>query len=168
MLWERIGNPDEDAEDRKIDEGYDYIEKTAHRSTSGTLMARWLDKSVQKPTCPIYEWSVQKVEKAVKNLQSGGNLAKRRTKCPNTLRGVHPVLLRYILGPLLPSLRRKSMVMVGENKIGKTPVMELLSFALAYYWVEKDAVDDAPEVRLAADLDFFRGDPGTKYTPFYL
>ena len=166
LLWQRIGNAEDDAEDKRIDDGYDYIEKTAPRSTSGTLIARWMDKSLLKANCPIFGWSAQKVEKAVKNLQSGGNLSKCRLRYPLTLRDLSPVLMRYIIGPHLASLRRKSMVMVGENNIGKTPCMETLCFAFAFYWVEKDGVNGVPQVRTAPDMDFFRGDPGTKYTPF--
>jgi len=35
-----------------------------------------------------------------------------------------------ILDPRLPSLRRKSLVFLGENNVGKTPIALIVSFAI--------------------------------------
>ena len=57
-------------------------------------------------------------------------------------------------------------ICLEENGIGKTPVAVILAFMLARYWISQDEAEVDTEVRLVPDLDFLRGDPGTKHTPF--
>ena len=165
LLWHRFQHPDEDEEDAAIDAGFDYIEATAPRDTTGLALMRWVEKSVAKDT-PVHGWSRALLEKAAKALSACGCLARQRTEYPLTLRSVNPVFLQVALGPLLPKLRRNSLMMLGEPNIGKTPVAWILAFMKARYWVAVDQANVDPKARGGSDLDFFRGDPGTKYEPF--
>jgi hypothetical protein len=81
------------------------------------------------------------------------------------LKDLHAGFLDKVLGPLLPSLRKTSLVLLGKNMIGKSPLLLTVCFAFARHWIHKDLVERDPEVRVAPDLDFFRSDPGTKYSP---
>ena len=164
--WVKILDPLHDDTDEAIDKGYDFIEAHAPRNTSGTALMRFIDKNIHKETSPIYGWTEIKVEKAVKSLRDGGVLAKVRKCYGLTLLSILPGFLQYCLSPLLPTLRVHSIVFLGENNVGKTPLAIILAFMLARYWITKDEVEVDPEVRMAPDLDFFRGDPGTKYSPF--
>jgi hypothetical protein len=165
IYWDVMTCPAQDETDKAIDDGYDYIEKTAPRTTAGTAFLRWKDKSIEKST-PIQGWSEARIEKAWKAILANGVLAKIRKIYPCTLKQLHPGFLQYVLGPLLPGLRKNSLVMLGKNMIGKTPVLIITCFGFARFWITKDGVEYDPEVRVAPDLDFFRGDPGTKYSPF--
>ena len=125
-----------------------------------------MEKSLRKSRCPIHNWSRKVIDRAIAHLRTEGNLSMRRKHYPLTLRSVHPELLRYIIAPIIPSFRRHSLVLLGEGNVGKTPLAIILAFALARYWVSVDGADVDPEVSVAPDMDFFRGDPGTKYRPF--
>lgn len=57
-------------------------------------------------------------------------------------------------------------LLLGEANVGKSPVAVVLSLMMARYWVARDNSAEEPRVRVTSDLDFFRGDPGTKYQPF--
>ena len=159
----------EDQNDKAIDDGFDYIERTAPLSTTGTAYFRWFAKSLQKdrvPPSPIAGWNEMLVNRAVDNLRKGGCLAKTRTTYPLTLTDVDPTVLRYVLQELLPLMRRKSLILIGEARFGKTPLAIILGFALARFWAMEAGASEAAQVRIAPDMDFFRGDPGKKWTPF--
>ncbi len=168
LSWYMYTMPLQDEFEAGLDRGFDFIEQKAPREAQGLDVLRWITKFTHKQcvNSPICGWKDSLVEKAIRGLQQQGVLAKVRKYLPLSLKSLDPAMLRFILGPLLPSLRTTSIVFLGENGIGKSPVAEILALALARYWINKHGVDRDPTVRIAPDMDFFRGDPGNPYTPF--
>ena len=168
LLWHTFHQVEEDEEDQKIDAGFDFIESKASEIQAGPAMIRWIAKwtNKKKTNSPICGWEPGLVEKTLKSVKDGGVLAKVRDYLPLTMRSLNPVFLIYILGPLLCTLRKKSIVFLGENKIGKSPTAIVVAFALARFFVTLHGVVFEPRIRVAPDMDFFRGEPGTPYTPF--
>jgi len=130
LTWTRYVHPEEDDDDKKIDAGFDYIEKTAPRDTTGLNVLRWIEKSIKKDT-PVKGWNASLLEKCVSRLAAGGNLAKIRKDYPLTLRDINPEFLRYVLGPIIPKLLKNSIIFLGENNSGQTPTAIIVSFLMA-------------------------------------
>lgn len=130
LLCYRVALPSYEEEDANLDRGFDFIGKHQDKfRSSGLATLRWVTKSTRENSGnPIEGWNTKLVEKAIEALRSGGALAKSRDYYPLTLKSVNRYVLRYVVGPLLPFLRKESLVLLGEQGVGKTPLMLILSF----------------------------------------
>ena len=67
-------------------------------------------------------WPKRLLDKCVHQLTASGNLAKTRREYSLALRSLNPDFLRYVIGPVPSKLRKKSVILLGEPNVGKTPV----------------------------------------------
>ena len=88
MLWHTYTNPQEDAEDKAIDDGFDFIEREAVQIPAGGML-RWITKwtNKKKIRSPICGWAPALVEKAIKGVKEAGNFAQQKYYIPITLCG---------------------------------------------------------------------------------
>ncbi|CAK0790802.1 unnamed protein product [Prorocentrum cordatum] len=71
-----------------------------------------------------------------------------------------------ILEPLIPSLKRKSIIFLGLGGMGKTPLMHALMMALSRFHIKDQGARDTdvvPMFKTATDLDFYRDEPGERW-----
>ena len=52
-----------------IDAGYDHIERYAPRSRAHCKQLRWMDKEVNNPDGPLYQWSIARITSALASLR---------------------------------------------------------------------------------------------------
>jgi hypothetical protein len=75
---------------------------------------------------------------------------------------------RSLIYRLIPLLITTTLLCIGEPKYGKTQLMTILAFAIARYHaaiqLKAGAVVQAT-VRIATEIDFFRGEVGLKWVP---
>lgn len=93
----------EDADDRLVDAGYDFIEKNFPRDGEEFDHCRWISKHIRRSEGPLASWSRAEVEKAARALLSHGCLAKTRTEHPLTYMSLNSVFRQYVMNRILPS-----------------------------------------------------------------
>ena len=161
------------AEAAAIDLGFDFIEKSwTERSipTLGVGQMRWIAKQLITPTSPLYaqgdyKWTEKYIEKACTKLREQGSLARAVADCPYTLKTLQPWFVDGVLTQLAPHLDIRSIGFIGSAGSGKTPAMETIACMFSRYWKRKLSLPGGACYRLGSDLDFFRGDVGTRDRP---
>jgi hypothetical protein len=80
---------------------------------------------------------------------------------PSQYCNFYEIALGQVMEPVLPTLKRKSLIFLGTAGVGKTPAMQVLLMALSRYWMHRmEVTDQEPYFKTAEDLDFYRDDPG--------
>ena len=156
-----------------IDKGFDFIEKCWKDRTlpaMGIAQMRWVSKQLVSSTSPLYaqgafRWSDKFVEKAIGKLREQGTLAKVVTGCPYTIKSLSPWFVDEVLAEIVPHLQLRSLGFIGRAGCGKTPALEAVACMMSRYWKRQLGLLGEACFRLASDLDFFRGEVGTKDRP---
>ena len=166
FLWFTLAMADEkQLKSREtIEAGFAFIDANAPRSDAQNAILKWITVQLNDAESPIFGWREALVAKAVQNLKQEAILAKTRTYYPVTLDDLASWFVD-ILEDVLPGMLDKALIFLGEPGIGKTPVCYAISMALSRYHINADQVDVQPSFRVAPDLDFFRGERGSKYRP---
>ena len=75
--------------------------------------------------------------------------------------------LRDVLVPLLPTMKSKTLVLMGLAEKGKTPAAQALALAMSEFWILVDDVawNVKPAFRLCSSLGQLRREPGKKHIP---
>ena len=156
FLWFTLAMADEKQllSRETIEAGFAFIDANAPRSDAQNAI-------LNDAASPIFGWREALVAKAVQNLKQEAILAKTRTYYPITLDDLASWFVD-ILEDVLPGMLDKALIFLGEPGIGKTPVCYAISMALSRYHINADQVDVQPSFRVAADLDFFRGERGSE------
>ena len=151
-----------------IDKGFDEIEQAWREGKvkmAGLCLLRWVTKQVKDPTSSLYNWSPKLVEKAFTKLSSEGCLAKEVQNCPYTLQTFQPYVVNTILKELVPLMGTKALGVIGKAGCGKTPLIEGVACMMSRYLQRLANVQEPGKYRTACDLDFFRGEVGSKFRP---
>ena len=169
VLWKTILPAEQEAEEMKaVDAGIDLIEANATKLGGGLRQLRWIMKQMLDDNSPLSQWKQSDIEKVFSTIEKEGALAKVRKQNPITLSGFDRFFLRHAIVPIIKSFSRHGLCMLGEPNHGKTPTALIIAFIFSRYYIRKYNLDQEPEVRLAPDLDFFRGQPGNIALPFIL
>ena len=149
-----------------INKGFDFIFEHAPRVNFKLQMTRWIEIQINSEDSPIFGWNPSLVEKSCRTLASTNSLVTVTEHLPLTLKDIRGCWLDFCFYDVLKCLHHDTLLLLGEANMGKTPVAMILAMALSRYWIAKDAKQDlSPGFRTASDLDFFRGEPGSKYVP---
>jgi len=146
----------------QIDKGIDFILAEAPRTNADLKQTRWLMHQLADPDSPIYSWSKGDVKECMSQIKDSSVTATKQTYLPICWMDLSPWFSAILL-PLLPTLKRKSIIFLGQPGIGKSPAMQVLLMALSRYWICELGVvdhDAVPCFKTAEDLDFYRNDPG--------
>jgi hypothetical protein len=161
---------DEDEFDEdKIDEGYDYMLKKGPRHNEGLVQSIWITKSVHKNSgTPISGWREGMVKEALRNLAGEGSFAKTYTSFWMTMADFEMHLVD-LAARLLKNRKMKGNWILGKAGVGKSPFIKALMMCMSRQGkVDRMGdVDDAMngQYRLTSEMDFFRGRPGEVDTP---
>ena len=157
----RLLSPDE------IDKGYDLI-RDCHNSgqlqSDDNSLNRWMKKQMNDPTSDLFGWSKADILDGFKSLQSQSDGAKVQTEYPLDLRDCDDWLAPLLL-VLLPKLLQTSLLLMGENSIGKTALATILAMAFSRYWIHRNGKSVRASFRLTQDIDFLKGIPGSQEQP---
>lgn len=149
-----------------IKAGYDYLRKCGPRGNNSLEQSEWAEIQVVTEGSPLYGWSAAAVESRLRTLSAASSTARTVEMFPLTLKDVAGWFLDDVLYKILPCLLTSSVIFLGKPGRGKSPVMRILCFLFSKYWIQEDGRDDLkPSMRVANKLDYFRGEPGSKYKP---
>ena len=152
--------PFEDKEDAEIDEGFNYILRTAPRSSCEMAQLRWQTKELRNKSSPIFGWPGALISQALRNLSSDGALAKKEPHWPIPL---SPLFYdRAILTTLekIWDFDQSALILLGEPGTGKSPLGRSVLMAQVRHNQARFNLDGHPCVRCTPQLDFLRGEPG--------
>ena len=152
--------PFEDKEDAEIHEGFDYILRTAPRSSCEMAQLRWQTKELRNKSSPIFGWPGALISQALRNLSSDGALAKKEPHWPIPL---SPLFYdRAILTTLekIWDFDQSALILLGEPGTGKSPLGRSVLMAQVRHNQARFNLDGHPCVRCTPELDFLRGEPG--------
>lgn len=146
--------------------GFDFIELKAPRQNSKNQMTRWVEVEIRREESPIFNWNPALVKEACRNLMSFNSLVTTCHYHPITLKGIRGYWLDKVFYKVIQNLHDKTLLLLGEANVGKTPVSRAIAMAMSRYWIAVDNVASGRAgYRTASSLDFFRGEPGMKYIP---
>jgi hypothetical protein len=152
----------------ELQAGFDFIRLRGPRSMHNNLMTEWTEIHINTEGTPIYGWNAGLVEKSLRNYAASNALAEPVLFYPLTLKDVSGWFLDDVLAPIVPHLLDHTVLFLGEPGRGKTVIAEILAQAFSLYHILQDGVDEEMSYKITSDLDFLRGEPGSKYRPAVL
>jgi len=108
-----------------IDKGIDFILAEAPRTNADLKQKRWCMHQAADTESPIYDWDPRDVRECMNQIKETSVTSTKHTYIPCTWLDIDPKA-RAIIGPLIPSLKRKSIIFLGEAGMGKTPLSHVL------------------------------------------
>ena len=148
-------------EESKIDQGFDYIEEHA-RIVPRKSHLRWVTKELNNEESIIFGWKEALVKEIMQNVANERVLCQEQTVCPVTLRNIKRSFLIGVLKPMIKTMDKKALMMIGEPGIGKTFVGRSVGLALARRWARKIGGERVAMLKSTTEFDFLRGQPGEK------
>ena len=150
-----------------LQKGFDFIRSSGPRSNMHNRQTEWTEVEMHKEGSPIFGWSAGLVKESLRGYANSNVFADSTSNFFVTLRDLQGWFLHDVLVPLLPTMKSKTLVMMGLAEKGKTPAAQALALAISEYWILVDdmAWDVKPSFRLCSSLDQLRGEPGKKHVP---
>ena len=147
-----------------IDAGYDWIDDKCPRSNSHNEQARWVDKQMNQPSSPIFGWTQARIMNGIRNLRDAAHHAEAQYDYPLCWSHFEPWFQKILLNHV-PRLHSETMMWLGVAGAGKTQAQCILGFAMSRVNIWEDGVEDekAPSIRIAADFDSFKYEPGHRH-----
>ena len=87
-----------------------------------------------------------------------------QTQYPLTLRDVSG-WMAVPLHAILPTLLSCSLILLGEQGMGKTSLAIIIALAMSRWHIARKKSDEVPSYRLTQDLDFLKNNPGRPEQP---
>ena len=149
--------------DEQIDAGFDYLKDPKNRpvSTRPFDVLRWTTHALSpgNSDSPIAGWSPPLVKEAIRLLSAEGSLAQPRTKFglvfPTHYQQWLVDVLEHVWDP-----EQKAITFLGEPQAGKSPAGRSLLMGCTRHNKRKYDLAGEPSIRVAADIDFLRGQEG--------
>jgi len=150
----------------EIDRGYDFIKESREvlEDLSNNALNRFIKKQLNDPESPIFGWNKNEIIDGFRSLQADGDSSHVQTNYPLDLRDCESWLAPFLFA-LLPKLLTTSLIMLGENSMGKTSFAIILSMCFARYWIARNGKSRKPSYRLTQDVDALRNMPGKQEQP---
>ena len=143
---------------------YQFIKDNAPRGNFDCEQMMWIDFQMNDPQSPVHNWREAKIKEVLSHVKEQSIQAKKIKYMPLTIfdcgdEGVERAKR------MVPTFRSHSCLMVGEPGEGKTPYLEIMSFAMADFYADYAGDRSTASYRIAPDLDFFRAEEGTVQCP---
>ena len=118
-------------------------------------VGRWIKKQLNNTASPLFNWSKGEIRDAIDRLKKSGEQASSSTECPLCLTDV-PEWLLLIFRAIIPTLLSASLILIGENSVGKTSLAMILGFAFSRWHIRCQKLNCLPAVRVTQDIDFLK------------
>ena len=147
--------------DEEVDKGFEFLMKSRPTSTRPIDVLMWTTKALspKNTQSPVSGWSPALVKEAVRLLQSEGSLAKSRSRFglvfPVHFETEFVKAVEHVWDP-----EKKALVFLGEPNAGKSPAGRSLLMASVRHNKSKYGLEGVPCMRIAAEVDFLRGEEG--------
>ena len=141
-----------------------FPEEGAKLSDEDNGIGRWIKKQLNTPKSPLYGWNKGEIREAIDRLKRTGEQASSSTEYPLTLADV-PDWLLHLLRCMLPALLSASLVLIGENSVGKTSLAMMIAFAFSRWHIRSQKLKCLPSVRVTQDIDFLKSKTGCPEEP---
>ncbi|CAE7524128.1 unnamed protein product, partial [Symbiodinium sp. CCMP2456] len=135
---------------------------------TGQWSVMWFQTQMKESKAKTKETSdLQKGFDFIRSSGPRSNMHNRQTEWTEVEIHKEGWFLHDVLVPLLPTMKSKTLVMMGLAEKGKTPAAQALALGISEYWILVDdmAWDVKPSFRLCSSLDQLRGEPGKKHVP---
>ena len=145
-----------------LQKGFDFIRSSGPRSNMHNKQTEWTEVEIHKEGSPIFSWSAGLVKESLRGYAFSNVFADYASNFFVTLHDLQGWFLHDDLVPLLPTMKSKTLVLMGLAEKGKTPAAQALALAMSEFWILVDdmAWDVKPAFRLCSSLDQLRGEPG--------
>ena len=146
----------------EINKGFEFILAASEQQMTKFQLLRWIKVQQNSRSSPVFGWSKMEIADMFRTLKDEGDLSSLLTAWPLTLYDVAP-FLREVVRDILKNFAFESLLLLGYPGSGKTPLATCMGRAHGHYKIKKDKKLLPVGVRIAQDLDFFRGQPGSEY-----
>ena len=140
------------------------LQEGAKLSDEDNGIGRWIRKQQNNPRSPLYGWSKGDMRDAIDRLRRTSEQASSTSDYPLCLADV-PDWLMVILKAVIPMLLTSSLILVGENSVGKTTLAMVLGMAFSRWHIRSSGSASLPSVRVTQDLDFLKAKAGSPEEP---
>ena len=140
------------------------LEEGAKLTDEDNGIGRWIKKQLHNTASPLFHWNKGEIRDAIDRLKRTGEQASSSTEYPLCLLDV-PEWLHFILRPVIPVLLSASLILIGENSVGKTSLAMILAFAFSRWHIRCQKLNCLPAVRVTQDIDFLKSKTGCPEEP---
>ena len=128
-------------------------------------IGRWIKKQLNQPTlATLFSWNKGEIRDGIDRIKRSGEQASSSTEYPLCLADV-PDWLLLVFRAIIPALMSASLVMIGENSVGKTSLAMILAFAFSRWHIRCQKLSCLPSVRVTQDIDFLKAKAGSPEEP---
>ena len=138
--------------DAEVDARYDFIRDKAPKTTTDNAVNRWIKKQQNSPGSPLFQWSKLEIMDAVKANHRQTEASADQTQYPLTLRDVSG-WMAVPLHAILPTLLSCSLILWGEQGMGKTSLAIIIALAMSRWHIARNKSDEIASYRLTQHLD---------------
>ena len=148
------------------DAGYKHIREHGPRTNNRNQFMEWADRESHREGSPVFGWHEAKIREALHNHAKGRANAKVIAYWPFTLKDFAGWFLNDVLSHMLGSLRQNSICWIGRTRTGKSAGSKIVAMTQSDYEIaQAENTDEEPGMVTAKHLDFFKGEPVTKFLP---
>ena len=163
-VWSFLDSENKKAKDLEsadqINLGYDWIEENAPKQKSSCKQLRWIDIERQRPESPVYGWTAGRISNSIHTLRESGQQADTEEYYPLCFGHIEP-WFQEILKEWLHALNDATLLLLGIEGMGKTPVQYIIGFAMSRLRISQNSsLAHKPAVRAAPDFDHFKNEVG--------
>ena len=150
-----------------LEQGFSYIQSEGPRSNMNNQWTEWAEIEVNREGSPIYGWNTSLVKESLKGYATGNVFVQPTFNFYLTMHDLSAWFLEDVIFPLLPDMKNKTLVLLGNAGAGKTPAASAIAMAFSEYWLLRGdtAENMQPSFRIASSFDQLRGEPGLRERP---
>ncbi|CAK8996450.1 unnamed protein product [Durusdinium trenchii] len=147
--------------------GFDYIKTNGPRSNMGNRQTEWAEIETHREGSPIFGWTAGLVKESLRGYANSNIFVEPTHNYFPTMHDLSNLFLEEVLCPLLPDMKTKTLVMLGNAGAGKTPAAQAIAMAFSEYWILRAGHEHElrPSFRLSNSLENLRGEPGLRERP---
>ena len=150
-----------------LEQGFSYIQSEGPRSNMNNQWTEWAEIEVNREGSPIYGWNTSLVKESLKGYATGNVFVQPTFNLYLTMHDLSAWFLEDVIFPLLPDMKNKTLVLLGNAGAGKTPAASAIAMAFSEYWLLRGDTAETmqPSFRIASSFDQLRGEPGLRERP---
>ena len=116
------------------------------------------------PRSPLFSWRKGDIRDAIVCLKRTSEQASSVSEYPLCLLDL-PDWLMIILRSVIPMLLSHSLILIGENSVGKTMLAMILDFTFSRWHIRTSGSSSLPSMRVTQDLEFLKAKAGVFEEP---